>query len=228
MAETTSGFLLIDKPSGITSHDVIDYLRKITGLKKIGHAGTLDPFATGLLIVAVGREATKKLTRLIKLDKEYLASLHLGLSTDTYDRTGKIMDKYAAGRRPRRKEIKDVLMSFIGEQEQIPPMYSAKKVGGRKLYQLARRGLIIKRPPVKIKIYDIKLIEYTWPKASIKVHSSPGTYVRVLAHDIGRALGTGACLEELRRLAIGKIKIKQALKLGEIKPGNWQTKLIDL
>jgi tRNA pseudouridine55 synthase len=133
------GFILINKPAGITSHDVVDKLREITRIKKIGHAGTLDPFATGLLILGIGREFTKKLSIFQKKDKEYIATLRLGAESDTFDKEGKIVEKKVE-KIPERKEIEEVLKNFLGEIEQIPPAFSAKKIKGKKLYELARRG----------------------------------------------------------------------------------------
>jgi tRNA pseudouridine55 synthase len=153
-----SGFLLINKPSGPTSHDIIDELRKITGEQKIGHAGTLDPFASGLLIVAVGREATRNITQFVKQDKTYIAKLHLGAVSDTYDRTGKLRitnDELQITK----TEAEKILKKFIGKQTQVPPMYSAKKIGGKKLYELARKGVEIERKPAEIDIKYIKLLE---------------------------------------------------------------------
>jgi len=140
----SGGFILINKPSGITSHDVVDELRKITKIKKIGHAGTLDPFATGLLILGIGREFTKKLSIFQKKDKEYVATLRLGAESDTFDRDGKIVEK-PVEKIPEKEEIEKVLKSFLGEIEQIPPVFSAKKVRGRKLYELARKGIKVEK-----------------------------------------------------------------------------------
>jgi len=211
------GLLVINKPSGPTSHDIIDYLRKLTGIKKIGHAGTLDPFASGVLIVAIGRKYTKQISKFVKLDKKYIAKLHLGAESDTYDREGKIaLVKNSI--KPDIKKIKSVLKEFLGKQEQIPPMFSAKKYKGKKLYELARQGIEIKRKPVKINIYDLKLLDYSWPFLTIKVHCSSGTYIRSLAYDIGKKLGCGAYLEELERIAVGNFTIKKAIKIDFKKP----------
>nr|MDA3839486.1 tRNA pseudouridine(55) synthase TruB [Patescibacteria group bacterium] len=196
MNEPISGFLLINKKSGPTSHDMVDSLRRITGIRKIGHAGTLDPFATGVLLMAIGRQATKKIDRFVKKDKTYVATLCLGTTTDTYDREGiKIINKgYNV---PTKDQIDQILSDSEGEQEQIPPMFSAKKVGGKKLYELARKGIEIERKPSFINIYSINLISYTWPVLKIEVRCSTGTYIRSLAYDIGEKLGCGAYLEEL-------------------------------
>ena len=208
-----SGFLLVNKSEGPTSHDIIDKLRKITGIRKIGHAGTLDPFASGLLICAIGREATREISQFVKLDKIYVARLRLGAVSDTYDSTGKIKENYELRIRNQEldlKKIKNIINSFIGEQNQLPPMFSAKKIKGRKLYELARAGKTIKRKPHKIKIYYIKLLKLKYPYLDLEIKCSSGTYIRTLAHDIGQKTGFGAYLEKLNRIAIGKFKLTQA------------------
>jgi len=217
--------MLVNKPSGPTSHDMVDRLRKITKIRKIGHAGTLDPFASGLLIMAIGRMATREISRFVKLDKEYIATLHLGATSDTHDRTGKILRSQIADRRSQ-TEIQGVLGSFMGKQEQVPPMYSAKKVGGRKLYQLARQGKTITRYPDEIEIYSIELLEYLWPELVIKVKCSSGAYIRSLAHDIGQALGCGAYLTELKRTAIGGFSLAKAIETEKLNHENWPDFLV--
>ncbi|MCU0679096.1 MAG: tRNA pseudouridine(55) synthase TruB [Planctomycetes bacterium] len=222
--ERSFGFLLIDKRSGPTSHDIIYKLRKITGEKKIGHAGTLDPFASGLLIVAVGREATRQISRFVKMDKTYEAVLRLGAFSDTYDRTGVI----SRGRNlvsPREDEINITLLKFTGKQRQIPPMFSAKKSQGRKLYELARQGIDKEREAADIIVYDIKLLGYQWPLLNINIKCSSGTYIRSLAHDIGRSLGCGAYAEELKRTAIGQFRVDQAVDIDRLESGNWRSLL---
>ncbi|PIR66560.1 MAG: tRNA pseudouridine(55) synthase TruB [Parcubacteria group bacterium CG10_big_fil_rev_8_21_14_0_10_36_14] len=217
-----SGFLLIDKPSGPTSHDVIDELRRITGIRKIGHAGTLDPFASGLLIIAVGREATKNISRFVKQDKVYLAKLHLGAISDTYDKTGNIQESGMMNQELGSKEIEKILKEFEGKQKQIPPMFSAKKVGGKKLYELARKGEEIVREPVDIDIEYIKILDYKWPYLKIETRVSSGTYIRALAYDIGKKLGCGAYLEELERTSIGDYNLTRANELKKITRDNWE------
>jgi len=223
-----SGFILINKPSGPTSHDVIDKLRRITGIKKIGHAGTLDPFAHGLLIVAIGREATREIDRFVKLDKEYVADLYLGATTDTYDREGKISYKVESKKLKviDKNKIKKILKKFIGKQKQVPPMYSAKKIKGKKLYELARKGIEIQREAVEIMIYELEIRSYEWPRLKIKVKCSSGTYIRSLAYDVGEVLGCGAYLEELERTAIGKLKLSEAVSVKELDDKSWENKLI--
>lgn len=220
MKEKSSGFILIDKPAGPTSFGVIARLRKITGIKKIGHAGTLDPFATGLLIVAIGREATRRIDRYVKLNKEYEALIDFSRITDTYDREGQTVFEYR-GDKIKKGDLKKALKSFIGRQKQVPPMFSAKKIGGKKLCDLARKGLEVKRKASDIEIYKIKLLKYKWPRAKIRAKVSSGTYVRTLAYDLGQKLNTGAYLEELRRIKIGCFKISQAKQLDQINQDNW-------
>lgn len=227
MSNNISGFIIINKPAGPTSHDIIDKLRRITGIKKIGHAGTLDPLATGVLICAIGREATREISKFVKTDKEYEAEIMLGAVSDTYDRTGTITNSQLRITNCELDCIKNVLKEFIGKQKQVPPMYSAKKVGGKKLYQLARAGKEIKRQPSDIEIYNIKILEYKWPLLKIKVKCSSGTYIRSLAHDIGRKLGRGAYLKELQRTAVGNFNIKQAVDLKNLKKENWKEYLFN-
>jgi tRNA pseudouridine55 synthase len=222
-----SGFLLVDKPEGMTSHDVVDYLRKITKIKKIGHAGTLDPIATGLLILGIGREATKKLNEFQKLDKEYIAKIKLGVKSDTFDKEGKI-EKVQFEKIPKREEIEEVLKSFCGEILQTPPPYSAKKIKGKKAYELARKGLKVELSPVKVKIYQIEILNYSFPYLEIKVSCSSGTYIRSLANDIGEKLKVGGLIEELRRTKIGNFKVENAQKLSQINSENWQNFLFEV
>ncbi len=220
----SSGYLLINKPAGPTSHDIIDALRRLTGLAKIGHAGTLDPFASGLLICAVGREATKSIAKFVKLDKEYIATLHLGAVSDTHDKTGKIISRPTASQ-PALEAINAVIARFIGPQEQLPPMYSAKKINGRKLYELARSGKVVERQPSNIEIFNLAVLNYSWPHLSLKINCSSGTYIRSLAFDLGEGLGCGAYVAELQRTAIGQYRLEQAITLAELTTINWTERL---
>ena len=214
-AADPSGFLLVDKPVGPTSHDVVDAARRALRTRKIGHAGTLDPFASGLLILAVGK-MTKEVSKFVGLDKSYDATLRLGATSDTMDRTGKVERKDCAP--VSRETFALALEGFRGAIDQVPPMYSAKKVGGKKLYELAREGKEIERKPVRVTIHELELVEYAWPVAKIRTRVSSGTYIRALADDIGKALGCGAYLEELRRTRIGSFDVKDAVKKEEIAP----------
>ncbi len=218
--ENNHGFLLINKPLGLSSHDVVDKLRKIIDVKKIGHAGTLDPLAEGLLIIAIGRQATKKISNYSHLDKTYIAEIKLGEKTDTYDREGKIIKKYK-GEQIKKKLVKRAIKKFIGEQKQMPPMYSAKKYKGEKLYKLARQDIVIDREPSLIEIKSIKKLKYKWPILKIKIECSKGTYIRSLAYDLGIELYCGGHLFSLRRVKIGPYKLKKAYNLEQIKKDNY-------
>ncbi len=218
------GFLLLDKPSGPTSHDMVYCLRRITGIKKIGHAGTLDPLASGLLIMAISRAATKQIDSLAKQDKVYESIFQLGGTSDTEDRLGQIETR-TVEQAPDIEEIQRALDSFIGQIEQIPPMYSAKKIAGKKLYELARKGQIIERQPSLITIHKIDLTEYAWPLLKLTIHCSAGTYIRSIARDLGEKLGCGAYMTELRRTKIGNWSVDQASKPEQINKDSW-TKLL--
>ena len=219
-----NGILIIDKPEGITSHDVVAKCRRILRTKKIGHTGTLDPFATGVVVILVGK-ATRLAQFLDKDVKEYDATVQFGFETDTGDRTG-VRKEGEKGRKGEGEnfsveEIEAVLRDFRGEIMQTPPMYSAKKVDGKKLYELARKGIEIERKPVKINIYELELSEPPavaggLNEAKIRVSCSAGTYIRVLGEDIGRKLGIGAHLAELRRIRAGKFTLETALTLEEL------------
>jgi tRNA pseudouridine55 synthase len=230
-----SGFLLINKPQDWTSHDIVGYIRGVvrraTGQKKIrvGHAGTLDPFATGLLIVGVGREATRRIDEFKNMPKEYIATIRLGATSDTYDRTGIIIDQEPiASDEVSESEVCEVLKSFVGSQLQVPPMYSAKKVNGKKLYELARKGIEIERKPSEIEIYSLELLEFNDLLIKFKCKVSTGTYIRTLAHDIGQALHSGAYCEELERTKIGKYTLENAVGPKEIRVENFEALLFDI
>ncbi len=219
-----SGFLLIDKPAGWTSFDVVAKLRGITGVRKIGHAGTLDPFATGLLIIAVGKESTKQIDSLVKLTKEYDSVFTLGATSSTHDPEGTITDTDATA-----SNIDDVnraIASLTGDIQQIPPMHSAIKVNGRRLYKLAREGKEVERKPRSITISKFETTAYDWPELKVTIECSSGTYIRALARDLGESLGTGAYASELRRTMIGNYSINDAHKIESITSENWQTFLI--
>lgn len=204
-----SGFLLVDKPVGPTSHDVVDMVRRALHTRKVGHAGTLDPFASGLLILAVGSK-TKEISKFVGLDKAYEATVRFGATSDTMDRTGTIEQKDCSP--ISQTELEAALEKFRGEIDQTPPMYSAKKVGGKKLYELAREGKEIERKPVRVTIHELELVSFSWPTAVIRTRVSSGTYIRALADDIGKELGCGAYLEELRRTRIGTYTVEDAVK----------------
>lgn len=221
------GFICINKPVGWTSHDCVGYLRKVTRIKKIGHTGTLDPFATGLLLVAIGREATSRISEYTGLSKTYRATIMLGATSDTQDSTGVIT--YTAGEKKASQitvaEIKNVLKQFCGEQQQIPPMYSAKRFQGAKLYELAREGKVVERKPKKITVFRLQLcdeyiiqLDQDTIQIDIEAHVSTGTYIRTLAHDIGEALGVGGYCDSLIRTHIGPFHLFDAQPLETITP----------
>ncbi|MFH1077941.1 MAG: tRNA pseudouridine(55) synthase TruB [Patescibacteria group bacterium] len=210
--------LLIDKPAGMTSHDVVDRVRRVFGTRKVGHAGTLDPFATGLLIVGVG-DATKRLQTYVGMDKTYEATARLGATSDTFDPEGVITEiPGTAYRIPSREGIEHVLERFRGGYEQKAPLHSAKKINGKKLYELARDGTATEemRPTKKVDITELVVTGYTWPDLLFRVQCSSGTYIRSLADDIGRDLGCGAYLTALRRTTIGEFRIEDATKLEDL------------
>lgn len=206
---------LIDKEAGWTSFDVVAKMRGIMGVKKIGHAGTLDPFATGLLIVLVGKDATKRQDEYMKQDKEYEATLELGKVSTTGDPEGEISSAGASSTVAQEK-IEKVLKKFIGDIEQVPPAHSAIKVNGKKAYELARKGKDVKLKSRKVIIHNIEIIGYSWSFLKIVVTCGSGTYIRSLARDIGEALETGAYLKELRRTKIGDFNAIDAVKVGDI------------
>ncbi|ODN31218.1 tRNA pseudouridine(55) synthase TruB [Fervidobacterium thailandense] len=208
------GILLVDKPKGITSHDVVEELRKITGIQQIGHAGTLDPFATGLLVVGLGK-ATRLLEYLQGERKVYHVKMQLGLITDTFDITGTVMETHEVNVEP--EAVKSVILSFVGKYKQVPPAYSAKKYQGRKLYELAREGKIISLPPREVEIYSVTDLKIELPFAEFVVEVSSGTYIRSLCMDIGYALGCGATAVELRRLRVGKFRVEDSIPLSELR-----------
>lgn len=213
-----TGFFLINKPSGITSHDVVDALRLVTKEKTIGHAGTLDPLASGLMIVAIGREFTKQISKFSGLGKKYIALLTLGKNSTTYDAEGEL--SVVLDREPNTEEIKLVLNNFVGWQEQTPPIFSAKKIKGKKSYDLARTGKQVELKPIKVQIKSINLIRYHYPEIEFEVEVSAGTYIRSLAYDIGTKLKTGAYLSKLVRTKIGNYSLNQAINLNSIKSSN--------
>ncbi len=208
------GFLIIDKPAGWTSHDVVARVRRLSGERHVGHAGTLDPAATGVLPIAVGH-ATKVLEYLSESSKTYLAEITFGVETDSYDADGTVVIVNSAEHLTT-EHIEAALPEFRGPIEQIPPMHSAIKVGGKKLYELARAGETIERAPRAIEIYHLSLVEWNAPTASILVDCSKGTYVRSLARDLGERLGVGAHLSNLVRLRTGPFYLCEAWALEEL------------
>ena len=209
-----SGYILIDKEEGMTSFAVVSALRKILHTKKIGHTGTLDPMATGLLLICVER-GTKAVSVMPESNKQYEAELTLGISTDTEDITGEIIEKRDVC--VSSKEIEKVFPSFIGEFDQIPPMYSAKKVNGQKLYDLARKGEVIERKPTHIEIFDLNILSIEENKVRFLVDCSKGTYIRTLCKDIGEKLGTLGTMSYLRRTKTENFSVLNAHTLDELR-----------
>lgn len=238
------GILIIDKPEGITSHDVVARCRRILRTKRIGHTGTLDPFATGVMVILVGK-ATRLARFLDKDAKEYAAIVRFGFETDTGDRTGELRIANHELRYISAEEIEAVLPEFRGEIMQTPPMYSAKKVDGKKLYELARKGIEIEREPVKITIYELEALseppvvtgglnshtenqEIKTEDRAFRVLCSSGTYIRVLAEDIGKKLNIGAHLAELRRTKAGKFGIEKSVTLEKLEEIVAENRLADV
>lgn len=217
--------LLIDKPQDWTSHDVVAKVRNLfkkeAGRKvKVGHTGTLDPFATGLLILVIGNY-TKRAAEFSKLDKIYEAELTLGATSSTGDIEGEIKEyrgeegiKYKA--EPSREKINKALNEFVGEIEQVPHKFSAVKINGQRAYKLARAGKEVVLEPRKVSVYDLQVIDYSYPRLKIVIKVSSGTYIRSLAEDIGRTLGTGAYLSRLRRTQVGELSVKDAKTVDEL------------
>jgi len=220
-------FLLVDKPEGISSHGVVNKLRGITGERRIGHAGTLDPFASGLLVLGIGRESTKRLGEFLDMDKMYTAEIVLGEARDTDDLTGKVISKSErlgidVG------EVKKCLKKFEGEVFQMPPIYSAKKVGGKKSYQEARKGNTLSLKEKKVSIYTAKVLNFRYPDLKIKCRVSSGTYIRALGRDIGKCLGVGGYLKGLRRISVGRFETDSAVSLDTLTKDNWKEYTFDI
>ena len=215
----STGVVLVDKPSGMTSHDVVNLVRRATGVKRVGHAGTLDPLATGLLIILISREFTKQQSKFLKQDKQYLVTGKLGITTDSYDIDGQVIEEADRGKVEKisQEEIEESLQFFKGEITQTVPAYSAVKVKGKKLYELARKDKIDvkKLPKRQVTIHSIELVEFDGEKGEfvLRVECSSGTYIRSLVHDLGKKLGVGATVTQLRRTKIGKMKVEDAISL---------------
>lgn len=205
------GLLLVDKPVGPTSHYVVSWARRQFGVKTIGHTGTLDPLASGLMILLVGRSFTKQQINFLKQDKTYLVTGQLGITSDSYDSTGKITDQSDSWKKITKIQLTEALKTFVGQINQTVPLFSAVKVNGKKLYQLARNGQSAQSGlPIKsITIYSITLLNFSPPHFSIEVFCSSGTYIRSLIHDIGQKIGVGAVVTALRRIQIGEYSVDQ-------------------
>ncbi len=217
---TKEGIILVDKPRGITSHDVVDVVRKKLKIKRVGHSGTLDPLAEGLLIILVGK-CTKLFSKFANFDKEYLGVLKLGEVTSTGDSQGEVTSR-GEYKGISQEQIKEAFSLFLGASEQIPPMVSALRVKGKRLYDLARRGIVVERSPRKINILSLEILKINLPFVEFRVYCSKGTYVRKLAEDIGEKLGCGAHMVKIMRLNIGPFKIEKAVALDEINESHLQ------
>ncbi len=215
MTGGTDGILIVDKPSGMTSHDVVDFIRRTFRIKKAGHAGTLDPMATGVLVILLGRY-TRESARLSGEDKEYAATMVLGAVSDTGDREGRIT---RSGPPPDYSlaDIENVFRDFTGEISQLPPMYSALKIKGKKMYELARKGVVVERSPRRVFIKSLNVTDFKAPYVGFEVTCTKGTYIRQLCADIGAKLGCGAYLNALRRTRSGAFGIQDAVSLDRLK-----------
>lgn len=217
------GVLNFDKPLRQTSHDVVEQVRKLTGIRRVGHAGTLDPLATGVLLVCVGRAATRIAEFLMDAPKTYRASGRLGITTDTFDAEGTVVAESPVG--VGRDEVIRALGEFKGTIEQVPPMYSAVKYKGKPLYRLARQGVEVERPSRRVEIFSLELVAWDPPEFTVEMTCSSGTYVRVLVHDLGQGLGCGAYVTSLTRLSSGSFRLKDAISLAQFRQmsgeGRW-------
>ena len=208
------GVIVVDKPEQWTSHDVVNKVRRIAGIKKVGHLGTLDPIATGVLPLVLGR-ATRLAQFYTRSDKIYEGTVRFGWATDTYDRSGNLVGEKSEVT-PGAAELERALDRFRGQFAQTPPPVSAKKVDGKRAYELARQSVTVELEPVSVHVYELTLLELNGPDARLRVHCSGGTYVRAIAHELGRMLGCGAHLHELRRLANGEFEIDQARTIPQL------------
>lgn len=213
-ARMIEGILVVNKPMGLTSHDVVQNVRRKFRMQQVGHAGTLDPLATGVLVVLLGK-STKLFNQFVDMDKAYRATLILGTATDSADIQGKVLARSPYGHITR-AEMEEVFKRSAGETEQVPPMVSAVKVQGKKLYQLARKGIVIERQARPIKIHSLELEEFAPPQVRFYLECSKGTYVRQLAEDVGKKLGCGACITQIERTKVGPFRIEEAVNLEEI------------
>jgi len=222
-----SGVLVVDKPVGLTSHDVVQIVRKGTNIRRAGHTGTLDPRASGVLVILIG-PAVRLSEYVSASDKRYQAVVRLGATTDTYDADGRVLNQAPVN--ITEEQFENVLDKFIGKIEQVPPPYSAVKVKGRKAYEMARQGEEVDLQPRTIEVYNLELLEWAPPEAVIDVYCSSGTYVRSLAHDLGEELGCGAHLVGLRRTKSGRFTLRDAVPLRRLREafenGNWYQYLI--
>lgn len=219
------GVIVVNKPEGITSFDVVRKIKKLCNTKKVGHTGTLDPLAAGVLVVCIGR-ATKMVDFLMEGTKLYEAVLKLGIVTDTYDREGSIIETHEIS--VTEEIVKNEILKFVGEIYQVPPMYSALKVNGKKLYELARQGIEVERKPRKVNIYNINILKMELPNVTFQVNCSKGTYIRSLCYDIGTKVGSGGTMWKLLRLSTGGFNINEAVAFDELTEATIKCNLIPM
>jgi tRNA pseudouridine55 synthase len=229
MKNVVSGVLVVDKPIGLTSHDVVQIVRRGSGIRRAGHTGTLDPRASGVLVILIG-PAVRLSEYVSASDKRYQATIRLGSSTDTYDAEGRIVSPEVSSDNIAEDQFHDILQQFVGEIQQVPPPYSAVKVKGKKAYEMARKGQKVKLEPRTINVYGLEILEWALPEVVIDVYCSSGTYVRSLANDLGEELGTGAHLIGLRRTKSGRFTLRDAVPLRRLQEsfeaGEWYRYLI--
>jgi len=212
------GIVLVNKPAGITSHDVVGFVRRTFNMRRVGHAGTLDPMATGVLVILLG-PSTKLFDKFVAFDKTYRATLRLGLKTTTADITGKtLLERPYEG--ITEESIKKVLETFTGEIEQKPPMVSAVKHQGERLYKIARQGKDVERQARLVRVHELKILQCRLPEVEFLMSCSKGTYVRQLAEDVGEVLGSGACISQIERTKVGPFDIKDAVDLEHLNEGH--------
>lgn len=219
------GVLNIDKPMGLTSHDVVGRVRRLSGTRRVGHTGTLDPLATGILVVCLGR-ATRLVEYVVGRPKTYTATIRLGQTTNTYDTEGEITAEQTLPDNLSLAEIRPYLDQFRGEIAQIPPLYSAIKKDGQPLYKLARQGKTIELEPRQVTIYELEVLAWQQPDLSLQIRCSAGTYIRSIAHDLGQLLGYGGHLTQLRRTAVGAFNLSTAVSLDDLTPNNLSHHLV--
>ncbi len=212
------GIVIVHKPQGITSHDVVSFIRRRFRMRRVGHAGTLDPLATGVLVILLGK-ATRLFGEFEAFDKAYRATFILGTTTTSADIEGKVIEQKSF-EHISREQVETIFKEFVGDIEQVPPMVSAIKVNGQRLYQLARRGVEVDRPPRHIHIHALRLIRFEPPQVEFYVECSKGTYIRQLAEDIGKRLGCGACIIQIERTKVGPFQIEEAITLDDLSEGN--------
>lgn len=218
-----NGILIINKPQGLTSHDVVARVRRLLGIRRVGHAGTLDPLATGVLVVFIGK-ATKLFNKFLEFNKEYIATLTLGKITDSGDSLGKVLQEMPV---PDLKEesVRLIFKEFVGEIQQVPPMVSALRFKGKRLYQFARLGVEVPRQPRRVVIEELRLLKFDCPDIRFYVRCSKGTYIRQLAHDIALRLGCGGYISQIERLSVGPFHISEAITIDKVNENHirhWQ------